>query len=359
MHQNSSRVRFGGIDRTHRDPGLVRLVPPAKRSHPCGRPISGRRPSPPAGTRSPTPLRTRVDPGFVSKRTPWTVRRESTGRQHETHHRPAPRPHHSARRPDSTPPSARRTDPSTGTVSAPGTPPGNPEKQPWTPPATLMPRSRHSPTEGPDNTTRRHTPTSTNLAKPSPKVVRKTGRENQPGNPGTRTQIAEFDALGTVWDAYEQGRRDAHEYARLHGDPAAPVDAIIEGFPIGPQLQKWRQGNGRTATRHTRSNSPPSTPSGTPGTDRSTGSTTSTTSAAGNRPTTRPQPPRAATAQRRVGPGWVAWGSTAAAWWRWRWSFPGLGRYRGVEIGRWVERQVAGWVRLNAADVPPRSAPHG
>ncbi|MEU0941020.1 helicase associated domain-containing protein, partial [Embleya sp. NPDC005971] len=63
-----------------------------------------------------------------------------------------------------------------------------------------------------------------------------------------RTQIAELEALGMVWDAYDRGWRDAlahaREYARLHVGLAAPVDAIIEGFPIGRQLQKWRQGNG-------------------------------------------------------------------------------------------------------------------
>lgn len=191
-----------------------------------------------------------------------------------------------------------------------------------------------------------------------------------------RTQIAELDALGMVWDAYDQGWRNAlahaREYARLNLGLAAPVDAIIDGFPIGRQLQKWRQGNGMKRypkraeqlaaidpewnprhwsidwqrhfnhLRHwQRTHNPVEPPEIAHDHD---GAAVDGAEPVGTPAGARGEGVGGVSGSAAVKAGDVVVGSGGVL------VVPGLATvHRGVAIGRWVERQVAGWARLNAA----------
>ncbi|MYW04790.1 DEAD/DEAH box helicase [Streptomyces sp. SID3343] len=58
-------------------------------------------------------------------------------------------------------------------------------------------------------------------------------------------RVAVLEELGMVWKATDQAWLDglaiAREYARLHGHLAAPLDAAVDGFPIGQFLQNRRR----------------------------------------------------------------------------------------------------------------------
>ncbi|MYV97874.1 helicase associated domain-containing protein, partial [Streptomyces sp. SID3343] len=57
-------------------------------------------------------------------------------------------------------------------------------------------------------------------------------------------QVARLEELGLVWSVHDQAWEDglaiACEYARRHGTLAAPIDAVVDGYPIGKWLENRR-----------------------------------------------------------------------------------------------------------------------